>query len=279
MENPTVETKAKAGVTKTLEYAYDDYAVALLARELKDEKTYAAMMKRSGNYTNVFDASTGMMRGRLADGKWVEPFDPQFPYYEYMYREANAWQSSFFAPHDTEGLIKLYPSSEAFEKQLDLLFSIPWHPNHIAMNINSFIGQYCHGNQPDHSFPYLYYWVGKQEKSQAILNTIMERFYGMDGGLTLCGMDDAGEMSSWYVFNAIGLYPYSPADEDYIVTVPIFDEVKMKLNRKTLTIVKENSGTKINEITIGKRKVNGYFIPHHELVKGGRLLIKTDSIK
>jgi predicted alpha-1,2-mannosidase len=275
VEKPNVETKAKAGVTKTLEYAYDDYAVALLAKELKDDRIYEEMMKRSCNYTNVFDASTGLMRGRLANGDWVTPFDPQYPYYEYMYREANAWQSSFFAPHDTEGLIKLYPSKAAFEQQLDKLFSIPWNPNHIAMNINSFIGQYCHGNQPDHGFPYLYYWVGKPEKSQAILNQIMDRFYGMDDGLTLCGMDDAGEMSSWYVFNAIGLYPYSPADEDYIVSVPLFDEVKMKLNDKTFTLVKKGSGTKISEITYAGRKLNGYFIPYRELVNGKKLVITT----
>ncbi|HEY4415096.1 MAG TPA: GH92 family glycosyl hydrolase [Verrucomicrobiae bacterium] len=273
--HPTVETKAKAGVTKTLEYAYDDYAVGLLARELKDETNYATMMRRAHNYTNVFDASTGLMRGRLADGNWVTPFNPQFPYYEYMYREANAWESSFFAPQDTAGLIKLYPSPQAFEQQLDRLFSIPWNPNYIAMNINSFIGQYCHGNQPDHGFPYLYYWVGKPEKSQAILNQIMDRFYGMEGGNTLCGMDDAGEMSSWYVFNAIGLYPYSPADEDYIVTVPLFDKVKMQLNGRTLTIIKKNSGLKITGITYDRHKVDGYFIPHHELMKGKELLITT----
>ena len=212
IEHPTVETKAKAGVTKTLEYSYDDYSLALLARELKDDKNYAMLMVRMHNFTNLFDPSTGLMRGRLTNGDWVTPFDPQFPYYEYMYREANAWESSFFAPQDTEALIKLYPSKDAFEQQLDRLFSIPWNPNYIAMNINSFIGQYCQGNQPDHSFPYLYYWVGKQEKTQAILNTIMARFYGMDSGKTLCGMDDCGEMSSWYVFNAIGLYTYSPAD-------------------------------------------------------------------
>ncbi|HEY2081944.1 MAG TPA: glycoside hydrolase domain-containing protein, partial [Verrucomicrobiae bacterium] len=275
VENPTVETKAKAGVTKTLEYAYDDYAVALLARELKDEKNYAMLMKRTHNYTNVFDPSTGLMRGRLANGDWVKPFDPQFPYYEYMYREANAWESSFFAPQDTEGLVKLYPSKEAFERQLDRLFSIPWNTNYIAMNINSFIGQYCQGNQPDHGFPYLYYWVGKQEKSQAIINTAMQRFYGMDSGMTLCGMDDCGEMSSWYVFNAIGFYPYSPADENYIMTVPMFDEVKMQLNKQALTIVKKNSGLKIAEITYDDRKLDGYFIPHHELARGKKLVITT----
>lgn len=277
VSSPEVETKAHAGVTKTLEYAYDDYAVALLARELQDEGNYQRLMKRAGNYANVFDTSTGLMRGRLASGDWVEPFDPQYPYYEYMYREANAWQSSFFAPHDTAGLIKLYPSLEAFELQLDRLFTLPWNSQHIAMNVNSFIGQYCHGNQPDHGFPYLYYWVGKQEKTQALLNTIMQRFYGMDSGKTLCGMDDAGEMTSWYVFNAIGLYPYSPADEDYIVAVPLFDEVLLDLGNKTLTITKRGTGLRIGQVTYGGERVDGYFISHHDLEQGEQLLIETVS--
>jgi len=278
IENPQVETKAKAGVTKTLEYAYDDYAVALLAKQMNDETNYNMLMKRSHNYTNVFDLSTGLMRGRLENGDWVKNFNPQYPYYEYMYREANAWQSSFFAPQDTQGLISLYKSKADFEKQLDLLFSIPWNTNYIAENINCFIGQYCHGNQPDHGFPYLYYFVGKQEKSQAVLDTIMDRFYGMGSeGLALCGMDDAGEMSSWYVFNAMGFYPYSPADEDYIITVPIFEKVDLKLsNGKTFTILRQNSGRKITDITYDTRKIDGYFISHHELIEGKKLVIATD---
>ncbi len=277
IENPQVETKAKAGVTKTLEYAYDDYAVAVLAKQFNDQTNYDLLMKRSHNYTNMFDSSTGLMRGRLENGEWVKNFNPQYPYYEYMYREANAWQSSFFAPQDTQGLIRLYKSKADFEKQLDMLFSIPWNPNYIAMNINSFIGQYCHGNQPDHSFPFLYYFVGKQEKSQAILNTIMDRFYDMGPDhLALCGMDDAGEMSSWYVFNAIGLYPYSPADEDYIISVPLFDKVDVKLGDNHLTILKQNSGKKITEITYDNQKIDGYFVPHHELIKGKKLVITTD---
>jgi predicted alpha-1,2-mannosidase len=275
--NPQVETKAKAGVTKTLEYAYDDYAVALLAKELKDETNYAMLMARSHNYTNVFDPSTGLMRGRLENGDWVKNFNPQFPYYEYMYREANAWESSFFAPHDTMGLIRLYPSKRKFEKQLDRLFSIPWNTNYIAMNINCFIGQYCQGNQPDHGFPYLYYFIGKQEKSQAILNTIMDRFYGMGAdGLALCGMDDCGEMSSWYVFNAMGFYTYSPADPEYIVSVPLFDEVKLKLDdNKTFTIQKKNAGRKITSIICDDHKLDGFFITHQELTEGGKLIITT----
>jgi predicted alpha-1,2-mannosidase len=276
--NPVVETKGKAGVTKTLEYSYDDYSVALLAKELKDEPNYAMLMKRSRNYKNMFDPSTELMRGRLDNGDWVKNFNPQYPYYEYMYREANAWQSSFFAPHDTAGLIGLYKSKADFEQHLDSLFSIPWNPDYIAENINSFIGQYCQGNQPDHGFAYLYYFVGKQEKSQAILNTIMSRFYGMgDDGLALSGMDDAGEMSSWYVFNAIGLYPYSPADPSYIVSVPLFGKTTFKLNNdKTLTILKKNSGERIVKITYNGKKVDGYFFGQSDFEAGKELVITTN---
>ncbi len=108
VEAPKVETKSTAGVTKTFEYAYDDYAVALLAKEMNDQPNYDILMKRTGNYKNMFDPSTGLMRGRAENGDWVANFNPEYPYYEYMYREANAWQSSFFAPHDTKGLIALY---------------------------------------------------------------------------------------------------------------------------------------------------------------------------
>ena len=273
--NPVVETKGKAGVTKTLEYSYDDYSVGLLAKELGDQPNYAMLTKRSQNYKNMFDPSTELMRGRLEDGSWVKNFNPQYPYYEYMYREANAWQSSFFAPHDTDGLIGLYKSKADFEQHLDSLFSIPWNPDYIAENINTFIGQYCQGNQPDHGFAYLYYFIGKQEKSQAILNTIMSRFYGMgEDGLALSGMDDAGEMSAWYVFNAIGLYPYSPADPNYIVTVPLFNKTTFKLSDKnTFTILKQGSGNRITGITYGGQELDGYFVAHRELEAGKQLVI------
>ncbi len=278
IDNPEVETKAKAGVTKTLEYAYDDYAVALLAKELGDTKNYEILMKRTGNYKNLFDPSTGLMRGRLENGQWVDNFNPQYPYYEYMYREANAWQSTFFAPHDSEGLVSLFKNINEFEAQLDKLFSIPWNENHIARNVSSFIGQYCHGNQPDHSTPYMYYFVNKQEKSQAILNRLMEDFYGMgEFGLALCGMDDAGEMSSWYVFNAIGLYTYSPADAEYIITVPIFDKIDIRLtDNQACTIIRKNSGKKIQEITCGAKKLDSYFISHKTLFEAKTLTITTE---
>jgi predicted alpha-1,2-mannosidase len=276
IEHPQIETKATAGVTKTLEYAYDDYAVAQLAKALGDQSNYDMLMKRTGNYKNMFDPSTGLMRGRLANGEWIKKFDPEFPYYEYMYREANAWQSSFFAPHDPKGLVGLYKSKDDFEKKLDDLFSIPWKGVE-AYNISGFIGQYCHGNQPDHSFPFMYYFVNKQEKSQVMLDSIMNHFYDLGKDrLAYAGMDDAGEMSSWYVFNAMGFYPFSPADTDYIISVPLFNKVEFKLGKNSnFTIQKKNSGKKISSITYGDRKIENYFISHKDLLKGKKLVITT----
>ncbi len=277
LAEPKLETVAKAAITKTQEYAYDDYAVALVAKALKDQKNYDILMKRTGNYKNLFDPVTGHMRGRLENGEWIKNFDPQIPYYEYLYREANGWQTTFFAPHDPQGLIGLYPSKKAFENKLDSLFSIPWR-GYEAHNLSVFIGQYCHGNQPDHNFPYLYYFIDKQEKSQAILDTIMNNFYRMGKeGLSLSGMDDAGEMSAWYVFNAIGLYTFSPADPEYIISVPLFSEVDLQIDPRThCTITRKNSGKKIKKITYDGKKVNGYFISYDDLKKGKNLVITTE---
>ena len=276
LANPVLQTVANAGVTKTLEYAYDDYSVALLANQLGDTSNYNMLMKRTGNYKNMFDASTGFMRGRLANGDWVKNFDPTYVYYEYMYREANAWQSSFFAPQDPRGLVALYGSKKAFEKKMDELFTTPFKGQE-ADNMSGFIGQYCQGNQPDHNFPYMYYFVDKQEKTQLYLDSIMNHFYDMGKDkLAYAGMDDAGEMSSWYVFNAIGMYTFSPADPEYIVTVPLFDKVEFQLGDKKFTIIKKNHGRKITDISYDGKKIDGYFIQHSDLQKGKKLVITTE---
>lgn len=274
--HPVIETVTKAAVTKTLEYAYDDYAVALLAQQLGDTKSYNMLMKRTKNYRNVFNPATGFMEGRLADGSWVKNFNPYYPYYEYMYREANAWQSTFFVPHDVPGLIALYGSKQAFEKKVDSLFSVPWK-GYEAYNISGFIGQYCQGNQPDHSYPFLYYFVGKQQKSQVILDSIMNHFYDLGKAhLSYAGMDDAGEMSSWYVFNAIGFYPFSPADPKYIVSVPLFDKVSIQLaNGNTYTIVKKGHGKKVTSLTCDGKKIDGYWITDKAIKEGKTLTIAT----
>ena len=267
----------KAAVTKTVEYAYDDYATALIAKELGDEAHYDTLMARSANYKHLFDPSTGFWRGKIADGSWIQQFDPYYPYFAYMYREANAWQSLFFAPHDPEGMIALYPSQEAVEQKLDSLFSEPWR-GYEAHNMTGFMGNYCHGNQPDHSVPYTYYFIGKQEKAQCVIDSLLNHYYDMGKEhLAYAGMDDAGEMSAWYVFNALGLYTYSPADPEYIVTVPLFNRVAFTLgDSTTFTIRKQGQGRQIESIRYDGKPIDGWFISHDQLRQGKELVIQTN---
>ena len=271
----------KGAVTKTIEFAYDDYATALVARELGDKENEQLLLRHSQNYKTLFDPQTGFWRGKvLRDGKgvWIEDFRPNYPYYQYQYREADAWNSLFFAPHDPTGMISLYPSKAAAERKLDSLFTVK-NGGYPAFNCTGYLGLYCHGNQPGHSIPYAYYFVDKQEKAQHVLNTLMHKYYGMGKeGLAYAGMDDAGEMSSWYVLNAIGIYTYSPADPEYIVTVPLFDKVHFTLgNGQSFDIIKEGKGEKIERITIGGAPLRGWFVKHKDLAEGKELRIKLSS--
>ena len=277
VENPHVETKAKAGVSKTLEYAYDDYSLSLLAAALNDDNHAKDLAARAKNYKNVFDPETHFMRGKVADGSFISPFDAEYPYYEYMYREANAWQLSFFVPHDMKGLVGLYPSEQAFEQKLDSLFTLPWNPKHIARNVSGFLGQYCHGNQPDHEAPFAYYFINKPEKSQQIIDMLLEDYYGVGStGLAFSGMDDAGEMSAWYVFAASGLYPLSPADNEYLVSLPVFGGVKWNLGRNSLEISKEGTSRTLKQIQYNGKTLDGYFIDQEQLMLGGDLKLNVE---
>lgn len=273
---PVTETVSTAGTTKTLEFAYSDYSIALMAKALGDMDTYHRMIRRSKNYKNVFDPQTGLMRGRLADGTWYTPFYPGYPYYEFMYREANAWQASFFVPQDTRGLISLYKSPADFELKVDSLFSIPWG-GYAVDNLSCFLGQFCMGNQPDFNYPYLYYFINKPEKSQAILTKLLSGYFGMGPkGLALPGMDDEGSLTGWYVFNAMGIFPYSPADPQYIVSVPIFDKIEMQLgDGKAFTIIKKGNGKSIDKITIGGQPLKGWFVNYGDIAGGKELDIYT----
>ncbi len=266
----------KGGVTKTLEYAYDDYAVAQIAKELGDSVNYDNLMARSKNYRNVFNPANGFFQGRIEGGDWLEPYNPDLPYYQHMYREANGWNSLFYAPHDPEGVVALYPSADAVEALLDTMLVRPYCGLEVA-NLTGFIGNYCHGNQPGHNIPYTYYFIGKQEKSQELINTILDRFYDMGKeGLAYAGMDDAGEMSAWYALNALGLYTYSPADAEYIVTVPLFDKVTIELGDTPATITRTGTGNRIKEIKVGDATLDGYFVAHSDLAAGKPVEIVTE---
>jgi predicted alpha-1,2-mannosidase len=277
IKEPNTETKANAGVSKTLEFAYDDYALAQLAKALGDQEHYKDLMKRSQNFKNMFDPKTHFMRGRLENGDWITPFNPQYPYYEYMYREANAWQVSFFAPQDMPGLVKLYGGEKPFEQKLDSLFSLKWNPNYIARNVSGFLGQYAQGNQPDHEAPFSYYFVDKPEKSQKVIDTLLKNYYGIgESGNALSGMDDAGEMSAWYVFGSSGLYPLSTADNQLLVTLPVFDEVKWDLTgKKEVLIKKEGDSRNLKAIEFNGKPVDGYFVSQKIFENGGPLDLIT----
>lgn len=264
----------KGGVHKVLEYSYDDYATAQVAKILGDMPNYEKLMKQSRNYKNVFDASTGFYRGRVEDGSWIKDFDPDYPYLNHMWREANAWNLLFYPVHEPEEVLGMYPSHDVVEAKLDTLFTKPWCGVE-AENLTGFMGQYCHGNQPGHHIPYTYYFIGKQEKCQKILNILMEDYYGMgEEGLAYAGMDDAGEMSSWYVFNSMGLFTYSPADPEYIVTVPLFDEVQFtQADGTVFTIRKNGEGEKITSIDLNGEEMEGWFLQDKDFKKGGILTV------
>ncbi len=212
-------------VSKTLEYAYDDWCVAQVARKLGHMEEYRQFMKSSQYWKNVLDPDTRFMRARL-NGRWFSPFDPREV--NNNYTEANSWQYSFFVPHDVPGLVEALGGPEAFEARLDALFAAPEQTTgRTQADITGQIGQYAHGNEPSHHIAFLYDAVGRPDKRQARVNEILETLYtsAPDG---LCGNDDCGQMSAWYVLASLGRYPVCPgrcgeSDEaERIVSNPAF---------------------------------------------------------
>ena len=242
----------KAGTAKTLEYAWDDHAMAELAQMLGRTDDARLFRQRAANYRNVFDRSTGFMRGRTADGKWIAPFDSQEPYYNFMMKEASGWSTLWLVPHDVQGLANLLGGRDAFNAKLDAFFSTPYTPKGICRDCTGMVGQYVHGNQPDQHAPFLYAWSGQPWKTQALTRQILDTLYGSDAsGYGYPGMDDQGATSSWYAMVAMGFYPVDPSSDIYLLTSPIFDTVKLQMGN-------------------GKRW-NRNWISHAELEKGGTL--------
>jgi predicted alpha-1,2-mannosidase len=229
----------KAGVATTLEYSWDDHALALYAKRLGKQADYQRFLRRAHNYKNVFDPQDGFMRGRLASGQWITPFDPQEPYYNFMMKEASGWGTLWLVPHDVQGLMNLLGGRKKFDAKLDQFFSIPYHPQGICRDCTGVIGQYVQGNQPDQQAAYYYDWGGEPWKTQRLTREILRLMYGSDSsGYAFPGMDDQGSTSSWYVMSAMGFYPVDPSSPDYILGSPIFRKVSIMMgNGHTLVIV------------------------------------------
>jgi predicted alpha-1,2-mannosidase len=269
----------KAGAATTLEYSWDDYAMALFAKGLGKEDDYQMFLKRAHNYQNVFDASTGFMRGKTADGKWISPFDPQEPYYNFMMKEASGWSTLWLVPHDVQGLINLLGGRDKFAAKLDEFFNTPYNPKGICRDCTGMIGQYVQGNQPDQQTAYYYNWAGQPWKTQKLARQILSSMYGSDRyGLAFPGMDDQGSTSSWYVMSAMGFYPVDPSGPNYILGSPIFDHVTIHMkNRRDFEIVARNNSELnlyIQSATLSGKPWNKPWFSHSEIVNGGKLVLQ-----
>jgi predicted alpha-1,2-mannosidase len=268
----------KAGTAKTLEYAWDDHAMAEFAQMLGRTDDAKLFRTRAANYRNVFDRSTGFMRGRTADGKWIAPFDPQEPYYNFMMKEASGWSTLWLVPHDVQGLSSLLGGRHAFNAKLDQFFNTPYTPKGICRDCTGMIGQYVHGNQPDQQAPFLYAWSGQPWKTQALTRRILDTLYGSDAsGYGYPGMDDQGATSSWYAMAAMGFYPVDPSSDVYVLTSPIFSNVKLQMGSgKALEIVARNNSAEnlhIQSATLDGRPWTKPWFRHADIKDGARLVL------
>ncbi|TKC63642.1 glycoside hydrolase family 92 protein [Pedobacter hiemivivus] len=262
-------------VSKTLEYAYDDWCIAQLAKALGKTSDYAYFSKRAKAYANVFDPKTGFMRGKKADGTFNPGFDPSFASYGYSdFIEGNSWQYSWFVPHDVQGLIHLMGGKDKFTQKLDELFVQKSNSNHDKpIDITGLIGEYAHGNEPSHHVAYLYNEVGQPWKTQEKVQEICNRFYtNQPDGLS--GNEDCGQMSAWYVFSAMGFYPVNPADGKYSLGVPLFKALNVKLGNKTFKI-KAPALSPVNRyvqaVRLNGKLIDRSWINHQEIKDGAEL--------
>jgi predicted alpha-1,2-mannosidase len=268
-------------VAQTLEFSYDDWCIAQMAKMLGRDEDYATFMERSKSYRNIIDPETTFARGRMTDGSWREPFDPRASTHRRDdYCEGNAWQWTFFVPHDPAGLAEIMGGKKELEKKLDGLFSAPSEivGEHRSGDISGLIGQYAHGNEPSHHTAYLYDFVGAPWKTQNMIDRIMREMYANnpDG---VCGNDDTGQMSAWYVFSAMGFYPVTHGTGRYEIGTPLLDRIVFRHgdnNEHALTIVAKNRTPEnkyIQRILLdGKLYLNTYF-RHEDIFSGDHEII------
>ena len=276
------QDKEGGSVTITLEYAYDDWCIAQVAKKLGKDADYATFMNRAKSYVNLFDKETGFMRAKTSDGKFVEPFDPFWSEHDFdksQYIEGNAWQHSFFVPHDIAGLAALYGSNEALGKKLDELFNAPseMHGENISPDASGFIGQYAHGNEPSHHIAYMYTYIGEPWKTQERVRQIVDSMYH-DGPDGYAGNEDAGQMSAWAVWSIAGLYPVNPASGEYVFGSPSAGEVAFELpNGKTFTVRAHDNSDRniyIQSVSLNGKPYEKTYIAHKDMLDGGLLEFK-----
>jgi predicted alpha-1,2-mannosidase len=272
------DEKTGVSVSNTLEYAYDDWAIAQMAKKLGKTDIYNEFIKRSENYKNVYDAKSGFMRPRLADGTFRAKFDPLSTINE-GFIEGNAWNYTLFAPQDPIGLIKLMGGNKRFVGYLDSLFTMNLPDKYFAetedITRDGIIGNYVHGNEPSHHVAYLYNWTDKPWKTQERIRMILPRMYKPtpDG---LGGNDDTGQMSAWYIFSSMGFYPVAPGSADYSLGSPSVNNAVIRVgDGKTFNIVVKNQSEKnvyVQKMTLNGKPYNKLSITQQDIMNGGEMV-------
>ncbi|NDV95355.1 alpha-mannosidase [Dysgonomonas sp. 521] len=261
----------RESVSCLLEYAYDDWCIAQIAKELGKEDDYKLYTERASSYINVFDGNTKFFRGKRMDGNWDNPFNPFEP--GRAYTEATAWQYRFFVPHDVNGLIQLFGGKEGFTAQLDSLFIVESKVEGHMSDITGLIGQYAHGNEPSHHMAYLYNYVGQPWKTQAMTRRILAEMY-QPTPEGISGNEDCGQMSAWYILSSIGIYPVCPGSNEFSLTSPLFKKATIKLANGEILIITANNPQKnvyIDNVSFNGKEINVNYITYQDLMQGGEL--------
>ncbi|MDN5286114.1 MAG: glycoside hydrolase family 92 protein [Mucilaginibacter sp.] len=271
------DEKSGVSVSSTLEYAFDDWAIAQMAKKLNRNDIYEEFIKRSQNYKNVYDSKSGFMRPKLADGTFRSKFDALSTINE-GFIEGNSWNYTLFAPQDPEGLIKLMGGNKRFVGYLDSLFTMNLPDKYFAetedITRDGIIGNYVHGNEPSHHVAYLYNWTDKPWKTQERIRMILPRMYKPtpDG---LGGNDDTGQMSAWYIFSSLGFYPVAPGSDQYSTGSPAVNGAVINLdNGKTFTINVKNQSPKnvyVQKMVLNGKTLDSLFISHADIMNGGEI--------
>ena len=264
--------------SKTLDYSYDDRAVAAIAKAVGKDEDYAMLIKRSRSFVNLYDKESGFIRPKYTDGHWAAPFNPKSIKITKWrdYTEANAWQSTFCVQHDPALLIETLGGNKPFVEKLDQLFNQSSDmPPDMPPDVTGMVGQYAHGNEPSHHIAYLYNYAGAPYKTQARIRSLLETMYDNkpDG---MAGNEDCGQMSAWFVISSLGLYAVDPVSAQYDFGTPLFDRVEMNVSGgRTLTIEAKRQSVKsiyIRSVEWNGSAVNGLTIEHAQLAKGGALV-------
>ena len=278
---PTDLTEVES-VSSTLESVYDDYAAADMAKRMGKAEDAEYFNKRANFYKNLFDSQTQFMRPRNANGTWKSPFDPsEVAHAESKggdYTEGNAWQYTWHVQHDVPGLISLFGGEEAFLNKLDSVFTVELKTTQA--DVTGLIGQYAHGNEPSHHVTYLYALAGRPERTQELIRQIFDTQYRPepDG---LCGNDDCGQMSAWYMFSAMGFYPVDPVSGNYVFGAPQLPKIVLHLaNDKTFTVIAEGiseANKYVESITLNGEPYTKNYITHEDILNGGTLVFKMKN--